>query len=150
MKARQSLAALLAAAALSAAGAAQAGPKVTVTFKNQGTADATYKIVSANESNTYSNASPKPQTTIPPGKSSVYTVQSLQSSDVNYAAVRYSIGNKVCQFYTAFVNTLGAGGTKIPNWSKTATSSGGGATCAATITSTSLSTYEWAVEFTMK
>ncbi|MHA6893452.1 hypothetical protein ACQUJT_05125 [Ralstonia pseudosolanacearum] len=149
MKARKSLAALLAVAAFSATGAAHAGPKVTVTFKNQGTADATYKIISANESNTYSNASPKPQTTIAPGNSNVYTVQNLQSSDVNFAAVRYRIGNKECQFYTAFVNTLGRGGAKVPSWSKTATSSGGG-TCAATITSTNASTYEWAVEFTMK
>ncbi len=71
MEARKSLVALLAVTALSAAGAAHAGPKVTVTFKNQGTADATYKIVSANETNTYSNAVPKPQTTIESGKSSV-------------------------------------------------------------------------------
>ena len=68
---------------------------------------------------------------------------------MNFAAVRYDIGTKECQFYTAFVNTLGSGGTKIPVWSKTATPSGG-ATCTATITSTNIATDEWAVEFDMK
>ncbi|KWC13653.1 hypothetical protein WL48_07605 [Burkholderia ubonensis] len=149
MKIRKPLIALFAITALSVAGTAYAGPKVTVTFKNQGSAPATYKIISSNESSTYANAAPKPQTTISAGSNDIYTVQSLLSTDVNYAAVRYSIGSKECQFYTAYVNTLGSGGVKIPKWSKTATPSGS-ATCTATITSTNFATHEWAVEFDMK
>ncbi len=53
---------LLAATSIFAATAAIAGPPVTVTFKNQGTANATYTIVTSNESSTYANASPKPAT----------------------------------------------------------------------------------------
>ena len=49
---------LLAATSIFAATAAIAGPPVTVTFKNQGTANATYTIVTSNESSTYANASP--------------------------------------------------------------------------------------------
>ena len=52
---------LLAATSIFAATAAIAGPPVTVTFKNNNTTtDATYAIVTSNESSTYANASPKP------------------------------------------------------------------------------------------
>ncbi|AYZ61871.1 hypothetical protein EGY31_00475 [Burkholderia multivorans] len=149
MKIRKPLIALFAITALSVAGTAYAGPKVTVTFKNQGTDPAVYKIISTNESSTYANAAPKPEKNVLGGSTDTYTVQSLLSTDVNYAAVRYSIGAKECQFYTAYVNTIGSGGVKIPKWSKTATPSGG-ATCTATITSTNIATHEWAVEFDMK
>lgn len=56
---------LLAATSIFAATAAIAGPPVTVTFKNNNTTtDATYRIVTTNESSTYANASPKPATTV--------------------------------------------------------------------------------------
>ena len=42
---------LLAATSIFAATAAIAGPPVTVTFKNQATADATYAIITSNETN---------------------------------------------------------------------------------------------------
>lgn len=77
------------------------------------------------------------------------------SPDANAATVRYTMGGKTCVFGTTFVNTVIGGGlitgslTKIPQWNKTATASGG-ATCNATITSQNLSTYAWSVEFTMK
>ena len=48
-----------------------------------------------------------------------------------------------------FLNKLVSVGNKIPQWTKTATPSGG-AVCAATITTANPTTYEWAVEFTMK
>ena len=123
---------LLAATSIFAATAAIAGPPVTVTFKNQATAEATYKIVTTNESSTYANASPKPATTVSKLGSNSYAVTSLISPDVNYANVRYKIGSKTCVFSTTFVNALQPGGYKIPQWNKTATASGG-AICTATI-----------------
>ncbi len=140
---------LLAATSIFAATAAIAGPPVTVTFKNQATAEATYTIVTSNETSTYANASPKPTTKRPAGTNDVYTVTSLISPDVNYANVRYKIGSKTCVFSTTFVNALQPGGYKIPKWNKTATASGG-AICTATITSTNLTTYAWTVDFVMK
>lgn len=124
---------LLAATSIFAATAAIAGPPVTVTFKNNNTTtDATYAIVTSNESSTYANASPKPATTVSKLGSNSYAVTSLISPDVNYANVRYKIGSKECVFGTTFVNALQPGGYKIPKWNKTATASGG-AICTATI-----------------
>ena len=141
---------LLAATSIFAATAAIAGPPVTVTFKNNNTTtDATYRIVTTNESSTYANASPKPATTVSKLGSNSYAVTSLISPDVNYANVRYKIGSKECVFGTTFVNALQPGGYKIPKWNKTATASGG-AICTATITSTNLTTYAWTVDFVMK
>lgn len=141
---------LLAATSIFAATAAIAGPPVTVTFKNNNTTtDATYAIVTSNESSTYANASPKPATTVSKLGSNSYAVTSLISPDVNYANVRYKIGSKTCVFSTTFVNALQPGGYKIPQWNKTATASGG-AICTATITSTNLTTYAWTVDFVMK
>lgn len=141
---------LLAATSIFAATAAIAGPPVTVTFKNNNTTtDATYAIVTSNESSTYANASPKPATTVSKLGSNSYAVTSLISPDVNYANVRYKIGSKECVFGTTFVNALQPGGYKIPQWNKTATASGG-AICTATITSTNLTTYAWTVDFVMK
>ncbi len=141
---------LLAATSIFAATAAIAGPPVTVTFKNNNTTtDATYRIVTTNESSTYANASPKPATTVSKLGSNSYAVTSLISPDVNYANVRYKIGSKECVFGTTFVNALQPGGYKIPKWTKTATGSGG-AICTATITSTNLTTYAWTVDFVMK
>ena len=85
---------LLAATSIFAATAAIAGPPVTVTFKNQATADATYTIITSNETSTYANASPKPATTVKAGINNSYTVTSLISPDVNFANVRYKIGSK--------------------------------------------------------
>ena len=106
---------LLAATSIFAATAAIAGPPVTVTFKNNNTTtDATYAIVTSNESSTYANASPKPATTVSKLGSNSYAVTSLISPDVNYANVRYKIGSKTCVFSTTFVNALQPGGYKIP------------------------------------
>ena len=113
------------------------------------TADAAYSIVGSNETSTYANATPKPAASVPPGATNTYSVQSTISPDVNYAVVRYKIGNKTCVFNTNYVNGYTSGGIKVPSWNKSYTASGG-ATCTATITSTNISTHAWAVEFTIK
>jgi hypothetical protein len=51
---------LLAATSIFAATAAIAGPPVTVTFKNQATVNATYTIITSNESSTYASGGCKP------------------------------------------------------------------------------------------
>lgn len=140
---------LLVATSVFAATAAIAGPPVTVTFKNQATANATYTIINSNETSTYANASPKPTATVPAAANNVYAVTSLISPDANYANVRYRIGTKECVFSTVFINALQPGGYSIPQWNKSATGSNG-AICTATITSTNTVTYAWTVDFVMK
>lgn len=154
MNIRKPLLALIATAILGTSGAALAGPPVTVTFKHVGAssaAAATYTIVSTNETLTYASALQKPESTVKAKGSDTYVVQNTLSDDINFAAVRYKIGSKTCQFYTAYVQTLvsAATNTYTPTWSKSTTSSSS-ATCKATITSTNASTGAWAVEFTMK
>jgi hypothetical protein len=131
------------------AGSALAGPPVAVTFKNLGTADATYKIVTSNEATTNVNSTPKPATTVPAGGTDFYTIQSNLSPDANYANLRYTIGGKTCTFLATYVGVPGQLGSTVPKWNNTATPSGG-AVCTAKVTSTNISTYAWAVEFTMK
>ncbi|WLH14724.1 hypothetical protein PSH58_10605 [Pseudomonas hefeiensis] len=132
-----------------AAGSALAGPPVAVTFKNLGTADATYKIITSNEATTNVNSVPKPMTTVLAGGSNTYTIQSNLSPIANYANLRYTIGGKTCTFLATYVGMPGQLGSTIPKWNNTATPSGG-AVCTAKVTSTNISTYAWAVEFTMK
>ncbi|WP_163576349.1 hypothetical protein [Halomonas faecis] len=148
MQASKTLVAGLALIATLAAGAAHAGPPVDITFKNQASDEATYTIVNSNESSTYANASPKPDSTVNGGGSDNYTVQSHISPDANYATVRYRIGRKECRFSTSYVKIY-SGGVMIPQWNKSADGSGG-AVCTANITSTNVSTHAWSVEFTMK
>ncbi|MFE8045728.1 hypothetical protein [Brenneria goodwinii] len=153
MRIKKSILATITVASLFTAGAAYAGP-VTITFKNLGTAPAKYAPVTNNEVNTSILASPTPLASVSAKGTSTYTVQNLITTDANAAAVRYTIGKKTCVFGTTFVNEVIPGGLfsgtipKVPKWNKTATASGG-ATCKATITSTSI-TGAWAVEFTMK
>ena len=141
--------ALLSIVTLFAAGAAHAGPRVMVTFKNNATANASYTIETANEASTNVNASPRPIAIVPAGGTSSYAVQSNVSPDTNFAAVRYKVGGKTCAFTTTYVNTYNSSGIKVPSWNKTSTPSGG-ATCTATITSTNYTSHEWSVEFAMK
>lgn len=133
---------------LSVAGVAQAGPLVDVTFKNLGREQAALKIVTTNESSTYQIANPKPREKVDANTSTLFRVQRVISPDVNAAMVRYTIGGKTCAFGTTFQMRVMPGGIKQPQWTKTATPSGG-ATCVATITSTAAD-YSWKVEFTMK
>ena len=139
----------LALATLGATVTAQAGPPVTVTFKNLGTEQAEYTVVTRNESSTQMNAKSPVRSVVRPGESDAYTVQSTLSPDANYASVRYVMGSKSCVFSTTFMKLPGAGGVKTPKWNRTATP-GGGAVCTATSRATNLSTYAWTAEFTMK
>lgn len=126
--------------AMGVAGAAYAGPPVTITFKNQGTQPATYSVITGNEVSTNVNASPKPRASIQPQSADTYSVRSLINPDASVASVRYTMGSKTCTFNTTFINQISGGillpggPTKIPRWNKTATASGG-AICMATITS---------------
>ena len=86
---------LLAATSIFAATAAIAGPPVTVTFKNNNTTtDATYRIVTTNESSTYANASPKPATTVSKLGSNSYAVTSsfFAHNRARYAGSKYEEG----------------------------------------------------------
>ncbi|MFJ4055910.1 hypothetical protein ACIPZC_20975 [Pseudomonas sp. NPDC089743] len=140
--------AFLATVSLLAAGLSQAGPNVNVTFKNVGTVPAELKMVTSNETSTYQIASPKPAQRVPAGGQTNFDVQRVVSPDVNAAMVRYTIGRKTCAFGTTFQMRLLPGGIKQPQWTKTATPSGGAA-CTANITSTRADN-SWTVEFTMK
>ncbi|POG05709.1 hypothetical protein BGP84_22860 [Pseudomonas putida] len=135
-------------ASLLLAGMVQAGPPVEVIIKNLGTQAATMKLVTSNETSTYQIANPKPSKTIQAGSSTPMRVQRVVSPDVNAAMIRYTIGGKTCAFGTTFQMRTLPGGIKQPEWTKTATPSGG-ATCTATITSTAAD-YSWKAEFTMK
>jgi len=122
----------LAITGMAAATVAHAGPPVTVIFKNNGTTDATYKVITTNESYTYTFASPKPVTTVKKGLSNSYVVTNPVSPDANSADVRYQIGSKECVFHTALIIVHNYPyNTTTPTWTKKATGSGG-AVCTAT------------------
>lgn len=125
---------------------ALAGPTVTVNFKNQMNTNATYTVITNNESLTYLNASPKPEKIVKPKTNNVYHVTSHLSPSVNFAIVRYKSGVKECIFTTTYVQVLP---TMPPKWNKSVEQSGG-AQCTANIVSTNLVTHEWAVDFVMK
>ncbi|GFM78481.1 MULTISPECIES: hypothetical protein [Pseudomonas syringae group] len=148
MKFSKLLLSSLALATMTVAATAQAGPPVTVTFKNLGTAAAEYKVVSTNERSTQLNAKETIDAVVAAGGSDTYVVQTALP-DSGYASVRYAIGTKVCVFSTTFINAISTGGVKVPKWTRTATPSGG-AVCTATSSVTNLSTYAWSAEFTMK
>ncbi|MQG91950.1 hypothetical protein [Pseudomonas sp. MN1F] len=139
---------LIGSAALLMAGMVQAGPPVEVTFKNLGSQPVELKLVTANENSTYQIANPKPAGKVEGGAAFVFSVQRVVSPDVNGAQVRYAVGSKTCAFGTTFQMRVLPGGIKQPQWTKTATPSGG-AVCAATITRMNTD-YSWNVEFTMK
>lgn len=143
------LAGAIAVLGLSASVSAFAGPPVTIKVKNLNTTTAAVKVTtSTNEITTQANASPTPEATIDFLSENNFVVQSTISPSVNYAALRYRVGSKECTFYTAFTVTY-SNGVALPQWSKSATPSGG-AVCTATITSTNITTYNWAVTFTIK
>lgn len=130
-------------------GSALAGPEVRVTFKNLGNDAAIYSPQDSNQFATQNNASPTPSKKVEADATDFYTVQSLISPLVNYAHVRYVMGNKSCEFLTSFVSTLGFAGATIPKWNHSATPSGG-ATCTIRSTGIRFSDYSWSVEMTMR
>lgn len=139
---------VVAAGSLLVAGLVQAGPPVDVTFKNLGSGQAVLKLVTSNESSTFQIANPKPREKVDAGSVTSFRVQRVVSPDVNAAMVRYTIGSKTCAFGTTYQMRILPGGIKQPQWTKTATPSGG-ETCTANITNTAAD-YSWKVEFTMK
>ncbi|UCZ77040.1 hypothetical protein LHK94_08775 [Dickeya zeae] len=149
------LGAAMTAVMMFAAGAAYAGPPVSITFKNLSSETATYKPITNNEISTNAIATPKPTTQVAAQNSVNYSVQNTISPDANVATVRYTIGGKTCVFSTTFLNTIVPGSAltgkilKSPKWTKNAEASGG-AVCNATITSQNFSSYAWSAEFTMK
>lgn len=126
-----------------------AGPAVEVTFRNLGSEEAIYTVVTSNEATTRLNAQPKPREHVPGQAMDAYSVQSKTSPDANAAVVRYVIGRKTCEFSTTYVLGVGSGGVRVPKWNKAATPSGG-AVCTANITSFNATTREWKTEFTMR
>lgn len=149
MKSPKILSSCLALAMITVATTAQAGPPVTVTFKNLGTEAAVYTVVTNNEMSTQRNARPSISSTMKPGETGVYVVQSNISPDTSYATFRYVMGIKTCVFSTTLSRLPAAGGVRVPKWTKTATPSGG-AVCTATSRVTNLASHAWAAEFTMK
>jgi len=139
---------LLASGSLLLAGMVQAGPNVNVTFKNLGGENAILKMVTSNESSTYQIARPKPDSSVASNMQTIFDVQRVVSPEVNAAMVRYTQGRKTCAFGTTFQMRLMPGGIKQPEWTKTATPSGG-AICTANITRKNADN-SWSVEFTMK
>jgi hypothetical protein len=148
MQARLPVVLSLALAALTLSAVAQAGPPVQVTFKNMGSEAATYSPSGRNEMGTHTNASPAPAMIVNPLEVVNFNVQSKISPDSNYAAVRYRMGRKECQFTTTFTNVPSRGGVKVPRWKESAVASGG-AICNARRLSTDYSNYGWSVEFSM-
>lgn len=149
MKIRIVTLALLAAGSLTISAAAYAGPPVNITFKHLGASsapNAEYTIISQNESLTYAYASPKPASEVEPGGLDTYTVTNTLSPTINMAAVRYRMGGKSCEFYTAYVPGVGS---MPPTWSRNARPSGG-AICQANITRTNFIDHSWDIEFTMR
>lgn len=120
---------------------AQAGPPVTITIKNLSSQRANYHADSTNGAQTRAHALPEPSAAIDPMSSDTYKVENPAFPDITTASMRYTIGNKTCNFTTSYLNTIAPGGlftgttNQAPKWNKKALGNGG-ATCTATITST--------------
>jgi hypothetical protein len=137
----------VAAVAFAMGGYAQAGPEVTITFKNNGTAAASYDVVGSS-AYSYAEARPKPKAEINPGESDIYGVKGAQSPDVTTVVFQYKMGAKTCKFKTSYIKLPSRSGT-VPKWNKSEQSLGG-ARCEARITGTNFATHDWTVEFSMK
>jgi hypothetical protein len=111
-------------AAITVGSYAQAGPKVTVVFKNNSDMEAVYSPQSRNEMLTRSFARTAPGISVAPAGSDTYIVDGKLSPDVTTANVRYTVGNKACKFMSTYVMGFGKG-TRLPQWNKKAEASGG-------------------------
>lgn len=147
MNDKKRLKVVIATAGLMAAGIAQAGPEVTITFKNAGNMEAVYDVVGSSAFS-YAEANPKPGRRVKPGESDVYHVKGRQSPDVTSVVFQYTMGPKICKFKTSYLHLPGRSG-KAPKWDKSAQASGG-ARCDVNVTSANMATHDWAVEFTMR
>lgn len=130
----------------------QAGPPVHITVKNLSDQEMYYQSTSAM---TQAHASPTPELLIKGKGSDEFRVTNPALPDVTTASLRYTIGNKTCEFRTSYIRTIAPGGlfsgklNTAPKWDKKAISSGN-ATCTVTATSTNFSDHSWSVVFTMK
>lgn len=127
-------------------GLVQAGPEVTVTFKNDSDFEAEYDVVGSS-AYSYGEANPKPPVKVGLRDSKVFKFKGVQSPDVTTVSFQYRIGSKTCKFKTSYLKLPGRNGG--PKWNKSAVA-GGDARCEAQVTSTSFSNHDWAVEFTMR
>lgn len=132
--------------ALMTVGAAQAGPEVQITFKNNADLEAVYDVLGSS-AYSYGEADPKPASTVRAGEFNVSKVKGGLSADATSVVFQYKIGLKTCKFKTSYLMLPGRG--TGPKWNKSAEASGG-ARCDAKITSTNLATHAWNVEFTMR
>ncbi|MBI6851779.1 hypothetical protein YA0002_03290 [Pseudomonas cichorii] len=148
MKTLKSIKRVVAVVALVAAGAVQAGPQVTVIFKNSGSVPAVYSPVDSNEALTKTFAKTVPLDSVSAGVTDTYVVQGRLSPDASHAFVRYKAGNKVCKFKSTYIMAH-TRGVRVPKWIKDAVASGG-ARCDARIVSVNSTTHEWTVEFVMR
>jgi hypothetical protein len=137
----------VAAVAFAMGGYAQAGPEVTITFKNNSDTNAAYDVVGSS-AYSYAEANPKPKPDVLARQSDVYRAKGAQSPDVTTVVFQYKMGAKICKFKTSYVKLPSRGGT-VPKWNKSEQSLGG-ARCEARITGTNFATHDWAVEFSMK
>ncbi len=131
---------------------AQAGPPVHITVKNLSDQEMHYQSTSAM---THAHASPTPALSIKGLNSNSFTVVNTALADITTASLRYTIGNKACEFRTSYIKSVAPGGlfsgklNTVPKWDKKAIGSGN-ATCTVTVTSTSFSDHSWSVVFTMR
>ena len=142
----------LTASSILASHLAQAGPPVHITVKNLGDQEMHYQSTSAM---TQAHASPTPALSIKGQSSNSFSVVNAALPDVTTASLRYTMGNKACDFRTSYINSIVPGGlfsgklNTAPKWDKKATGSGN-ATCTVTVTSTNFSDHSWSVVFTMR
>ncbi|GFM80857.1 hypothetical protein PSCICN_15490 [Pseudomonas cichorii] len=148
MKTLKGIKRIVAVAAFIAAGMAQAGPSVTVVFKNSGSSPAVYSPVGSNEAMTRSFAETAPNASVSVGGTDTYVVKGRLSPDASHAFVRYRAGIKECKFKSTYIMAH-TRGVRAPKWIKEAVATGG-ARCDARIVSVNSSTHEWTVEFVMR
>ncbi|GFM86526.1 hypothetical protein PSCICO_19250 [Pseudomonas cichorii] len=148
MKTLKGIKSVVAVATFIAAGMAQAGPSVTVVFKNNGSSAALYSPIDSNEGLTRSFAVKSPSASVSAGGTDTYVVKGRLSPDASHAFVRYRAGVKECKFKSTYIMAH-TRGVRAPKWIKEAVATGG-ARCDARIVSVNNSTHEWTVEFVMR
>ncbi|MBX8617545.1 hypothetical protein K5D48_10870 [Pseudomonas cichorii] len=148
MKTLKGIKGVMAVVAFVTAGAVQAGPQVTVIFKNSGSAPAVYSPVDSNEAMTRTFAAKVPVAIVSAGSTDSYVVKGRLSPDASHAFVRYRAGIKECKFKSTYIMAH-TRGVRVPKWIKDALASGG-ARCDARIVSVNSTTHEWTVEFVMR
>lgn len=128
-------------------GAVQAGPEVTVTFKNNGSEVAVLDAVGSTTLG-YTSSSPEPKASVGAGETDVYKMSGKALPNSTTVVLVYKIGTKSCRFNTSY-STSPSLSNPVPKWDKRETASSG-ARCEAKITSINQSTHAWTAEFSMR